>query len=77
MSPIVYMPPRPHECRPPRQGQRYIANYGGLYPAGTIWECDECGIRWELGYDCYHPERVDGSTNGAGVAKVIWNRLDD
>ena len=77
MSPIVYVPPKKHECRPPMQGMRYLCVYGGLYPEGTIWECDDCGARWELSYGCCYTERIYGSASDSSIVKVIWNRLDD
>ena len=77
MSPIVYVPPKKHECEPPRQGQRFITSYGALYPAGTIWKCDECASQWELEYYWLPPRREQDVKNGIRNGKVIWNRLDD
>lgn len=51
MSPIVYTPPKKHECKPPRQGETVDSRDGdGWYPPGTVWECDECARKWDLRY---------------------------
>ena len=77
MSPIVYVPPRPHECEPPGQGDVYSSGYEGLYPEGTIWECDECSSDWELDYNWSWPRSEQDVKNGFRNGRVIWNRLDD
>lgn len=51
MSPIVYVPPKPHDCEPPRRGEEVdYPDGGGGPPEGTIWECEKCARRWELQY---------------------------
>ena len=78
MSPIVYMPPKKHDCEPPGQGKVYSSSVSRyLYPEGTIWECDECGSDWELDYDWYPPRLALDALKGLSDGKVIWNRLDD
>ena len=52
MSPIVYVPPKKHECEPPRDWETVDFPNGEdeWYPRGTIWECEKCDRRWELEY---------------------------
>ena len=52
MSPIVYVPPKKHECDPPRDWETVDFPNGEdeWYPEGTLWECEECALRWELRY---------------------------
>ena len=38
MSPIIYAP---HDCEKP----------GNFAPRGTLWQCSECGLIWELDAD--------------------------
>lgn len=38
MSPIIYTP---HDCEKP----------GNCVPRGTLWQCSECGLIWELDAD--------------------------
>ena len=38
MSPIIYTP---HDCEKP----------GNCAPRGTLWQCSECGLIWELDAD--------------------------
>ena len=76
MSPIVYVPPRRHYCEPPGEGDR-IRNYKEVFPEGTIWECDDCGSRWELEYDRQQVNQADGSVIRSYITQITWNRLDD
>lgn len=70
MSPIVYVPPKKHECDLPSAGKEY-------YPEGTIWKCDDCGTRWELEHEHYGTS-VYGDTEGKyRTIKFIWNRMGD
>lgn len=80
MSPIVYVPPKNHECEPPRDGESVAyPDGGGWYPKGTIWECENCARRWELQYLF----RVEESYTLFGRRKkyfyytVIWRRVSD
>lgn len=76
MSPIVYVPSNKHECKPPGQGERYSIGYEGLYPEGTIWECDVCCSDWELEYE-YYGSSIYGDFEGKyRTTQVFWNRLD-
>ena len=77
MSPIVYMPPVPHECEPPGAGEDYYQESKRLYPEGTIWKCDDCGARWEVEHEHYGTS-VYGDTEGKyRTIKFIWNRMGD
>ena len=77
MSPIVYMPPRPHDCEPPEAVGWRGATGKPKYPEGTIWECDVCCSDWELEYE-YYGSSIYGDFEGKyRTAEVIWNRLDD
>lgn len=76
MSPIVYVPPRRHYCEPPGQGDR-IRSYKEVFPEGTVWECDECGSRWELEYVYYRPPIYGDLEDKYCTTEVFWNRLDD
>lgn len=77
MSPIVYVPPKKHECRPPEDVVWESATGEPRYPEGTIWECDDCGSQWEMEHE-YYGSRLPGDTEGRySTVKSIWNRLDD
>ena len=77
MSPIVYMPPRPHDCEHPDDAAWQNANIEPKYPAGTIWKCDDCGSRWEMEHE-YYSSKVYGDTEGRyRTVEMYWNRLDD
>ena len=52
MSPIVYVPPKKHECEPPRQGET-IDSRDGEYPEGTLWECEKCAQLWDFRYELW------------------------
>lgn len=77
MSPIVYMPPKKHDCKPPEDVGLQKATLGPKYPAGTIWKCDDCGSRWEMEHE-YYASKLYGDTEGRyRTVEMYWNRLDD
>lgn len=81
MSPIVYMPPVPpkkHACALPVEGLWKVDDIAPKYPAGTLWECDECGGIWELEHD-YYKVRMHGNPRDSRYDRIglVWNRLDD
>ena len=77
MSPIVYMPPKKHECEPPDDIGWQKATIRPKYPEGTIWKCDYCGDQWEMRHE-YHRSPFYWDTEGRyATFKAYWNRLDD
>lgn len=81
MSPIVYMPPAPpkkHACALPVEGLWKVDDIAPKYPAGTLWECDECGGIWELEHD-YYKVRMHGNPRDSRYDRIglVWNRIDD
>lgn len=77
MSPIAYIPPGKHECEPPEATEAGPSYYGGLYPEGTIWKCDDCGSRWEMEHE-YYASKLYGDTEGRyRTVETYWNRLGD
>ena len=79
MSPIVYMPPVPpkkHDCDLPVEGLWMVDDIAPKYPAGTLWECDECGGIWELEHD-YYRVRAQGNSRDSRYDRIglVWNRL--
>lgn len=77
MSPIVYVPPKKHECEPPEADEAGPSYYGGLYPDGTIWACDDCGSLWELEHEHYGTSLYGDGEGQYATIKLIWNTLDD
>ena len=76
MSPIVYMPPIPHDCELPVKGMWQADYIAPKYPAGTIWECDECGDRWELDHGYYKVRLTIGSRNTKhDRIELVWSRI--
>ena len=78
MSPIVYVPPRPHDCVLPVEGLWMVDEITPKYPAGTLWECGDCGDRWELEHD-YYRVRLQGNSRDSRYDRIglVWNRLDE
>ena len=70
MSPIVYVPPKKHECEPPRQNDLTPHDSGeGWYPKGTVWECDKCSSRWKLEYS---PREILWCGSTYSYYEVYW-----
>lgn len=74
MSPIVYVPLKKHECEPPKKGDVYSSGYEGVYPEGTIWECDECARRWELRYEFSMGRTRAEHEKGISYDEANWRR---
>lgn len=74
MSPVIYIPPAPHDCRPPRRQIDYDGRDAPAYPVDTIWACDDCGQRWIVETEIYEPPTIAGKL--AGVTRVFtrWVR---
>lgn len=45
---IVYVPPVKHKCD--------LSSIGGRPVPGTIWECNDCKMRWVFVYGSQHNE---------------------
>lgn len=61
---IVYTP-TPHE-RHGCQGRPPAADY----PAGTLWECDECGMRWVAVEGAQYNERYQAWRDAS--RPILW-----
>ena len=76
MSPIVYVPPKKHECEPPRQGDRVESpSKEDWYPERSIWECEKCGRRWELTYDLHRTWSTGPKPYSYFYYEVNWRRV--
>ena len=79
MSPIVYIPPRPHDCEPPRQGEKVESpDEGRWYPELTLWECEKCYQCWELIYDLHrvwNTSSCHSETYSYFYYEVNWRRV--
>lgn len=67
---IIFQPPRPTACERGLCESKPVADQ---YRDGTIWQCDECGSKWEVWSGAQYNEAFSAWRRVSGP---IPNRTD-